>query len=270
MEGADLKVIGCYFHDNEDGLLCGENLNSSIEVYQSEFAYNGYGDGQSHNMYIGRIKNFKLEFSYSHHAKIGHNVKSRAENNFIEYNRIMDEKDGTSSYAIDLPNGGLSYIIGNNIQQGPEADNSIIISYGAEGLKNDQNEVYVVNNTIVNDRHYGIFIRVNNSTKKAILANNLLIGKGEVSNGPVDKITNLHISAISGLKSILEKAPGFVDVEHFDYRIQSGSAAIDKGSTLQPVHNTSLIPKWSYEHPLKGVERNIQGPIDIGAYEFNK
>ena len=144
----------------------------------------------------------------------------------------MDEKDGTSSYAIDFPNGGLSFIIGNNIQQGPDTDNSLIISYGAEGLKNIINEVYVVNNTIVNDRHYGIFFRVNNSTKKAIFANNLLIGQGEISNGPVDKITNLHIPAITGLKSLFEKDPDFVDAEHFDFRIQSGSAAIDKGSLI--------------------------------------
>ena len=31
----------------------------------------------------------------------------------------MDEKDGSSSYAIDLPNGGLAFVIGNVIQQGP-------------------------------------------------------------------------------------------------------------------------------------------------------
>jgi len=34
--------------------------------------------------------------------------KSRAYENVILYNRIMDEPDGTSSYNIDLPNGSLS------------------------------------------------------------------------------------------------------------------------------------------------------------------
>jgi len=31
----------------------------------------------------------------------------------VLYNRIMDEADGNSSYAVDIPNGGRAYLIGN-------------------------------------------------------------------------------------------------------------------------------------------------------------
>jgi hypothetical protein len=65
-------------------------------------------------------------------AKIGHDVKSRARENYILYNRISDGPDGTASYEVDLPNGGLSYLIGKVIQQGPRTDNNTIVSYGAE------------------------------------------------------------------------------------------------------------------------------------------
>src|SRR6476469_6551789 len=50
-EGSNLTVRGCYFHDNEDGILSGGGTGTEIIVEYSEFANNGNGDGQSHNMY---------------------------------------------------------------------------------------------------------------------------------------------------------------------------------------------------------------------------
>jgi hypothetical protein len=129
-EGAGLIVRNCYFYNNQNGILANRNEESEILIENSEFNDNGEGDGQTHNMYIGKVKRFTLRASYSHHADIGHNVKSRAMENFILYNRIMDEKTGTSSYAIDISNGGTSYVIGNLIQQGPQTDNFTIVTYG--------------------------------------------------------------------------------------------------------------------------------------------
>lgn len=58
-----------------------------------------------------------MQFCYSHRANLGHLVKSRALENHILYNRLMEEAAGNSSYAVGLPNGGLSYRIGNLIQR---------------------------------------------------------------------------------------------------------------------------------------------------------
>ena len=116
-EGAGLTVIDCYFHDNQDGILAGDNPASDIVIEDSEFARNGAGDGYSHNMYINHVRSFTLEGSWSHDARVGHLVKSRALVNHILYNRITGQ-GGTDSYEIDLPNGGLSDVIGNVIEQG--------------------------------------------------------------------------------------------------------------------------------------------------------
>jgi hypothetical protein len=124
--------------------LEGGHPTSDILIEHSEFARNGFGDGYTHNIYIGRSRSFTLRYSYSHHAYVGHTVKSRANANYILYNRIMDEVSGTSSYTIDLPDGGVSYVIGNLLQQGPNTENSTILSYGAEGLRHASNELYVV------------------------------------------------------------------------------------------------------------------------------
>jgi len=128
VEGPGLLVRRCYFHHNENGILVGANPNSQIVVEHSEFAYNGFGDGQSHNLYIGTVSSFTLRYSYAHHAVVGHDVKSRALKSYITYNRIMDEGDGRSSYSIDLPDGGLSFVIGNVIQQGRANENRTIVA----------------------------------------------------------------------------------------------------------------------------------------------
>jgi hypothetical protein len=77
-EGNNLTVRFCYFHDNEEGILAGDNPSSEILIEYSEFGYNGFGDGYSHNLYINHIAKFTMQYCYSHHAKVGHLVKSRA------------------------------------------------------------------------------------------------------------------------------------------------------------------------------------------------
>jgi hypothetical protein len=114
----------------------------------------------------------------SHHAHIGHTLKTRARENHILYNRIMDEEDGDSSYIIDVPNGGLTFIVGNLMQQSPFTDNSDIVSFGAEGLSSGRpQELYAVGNTIVNDLGSGAFFNVAGGTTTFRSVNNLLVGQ---------------------------------------------------------------------------------------------
>jgi hypothetical protein len=254
-EGRDLTVRYCYFHDNENGILGGGGI---ILIEYSEFARNGHGDGKSHNLYISRKTDMlTVRFSYLHHANIGHNLKSRAQENFILYNRLMDEKTGNSSYIVDLPNGGIAYLIGNLIQQGPKTENFHLVSFGAEGLKHPRSELYVVNNTFVNDRHAGRFIRITDSTKPARIINNVFIGRGELAIGPAKMITNLVAD-----KNLL------VDRRRFDFRLAPGAAAIDTGSDPGSANGFRLWPLFHYVHPAGAEPRVPRGKIDIGAYEF--
>jgi hypothetical protein len=255
-EGPGLTVRYCYFHDNENGIL-GPDGDGEVLIEYSEFANNGFGDGFTHNMYILNADKFTLRYSYIHHAKIGHNVKSRAKENHILYNRIMDESTGTASYAIDLPNGGPSYIIGNLVQQGPNNDNSIIISYGAEGLSNAQSQLYVVNNTIVNDDNSGTFVYVQSGTNPAKLINNLLVGSGSTVSGSAELVTNIS----SG-------NPMLVDRPGFDYHLTATSPAIDAGSDPGSANSYSLLPVSQYVHAAATESRLAVGQIDVGAYEY--
>ncbi len=255
-DGQDLAICASYFHDNEDGILGGAG---NVLIEYSEFARNGGcvpTFGCSHNIYIGGGNRFTLRYSYSHHASIGHLVKSRAQENHILYNRIMDEADGTSSYKIDLPNGGLSYVIGNLLQQGPNTDNSTIVAYGEEGLINPSKTLYVVNNTFVNDFGSGTFVSAGGST--ATLQNNLFVGSGTLVSGTATQVTNLQTNT-----------PNFVDRAAFDYRPTATTPGIDQGTAPGLGGAFDLTPVYQYVHPTNREVRPTRNGIDIGAYEYN-
>src|SRR3954451_2766963 len=73
-ESGNLTFNNSYFHDNQDGLLGGSFPTGTLTINNSEFSFNGRGDGQAHNLYIGRIANLTIDNSYFHDAKVGHEI----------------------------------------------------------------------------------------------------------------------------------------------------------------------------------------------------
>ncbi len=256
VEGADLHVTNCYIHDNENGILTGANPDSEITIENSEFAFNGDGSGYTHNLYIGRVKSFNFVGNLSHHARVGHALKSRALNNRIFYNRLMDSHDGNASYLIDLPEGGFSLVLGNVIQQGPKAENSALLAYGAEGLGRGNNALYVAFNTFVNTRHTGVFVKAA-SGSKGMIANNLYAGKGRVLEGLGPVLQN-NLQGDGGTL--------FIDFAAFDFRLREDAAAIDRAVSL------STVPELKPESQISAfglVERMQYGKaLDLGAFEY--
>jgi hypothetical protein len=260
LEGPGLTVRHCYFHHNENGILTGANTESDILIEHSEFAHNGFGDGQSHNMYIGTVRSLTLRASNVHHANIGHNIKSRAIKNYITYNRIMDEADGRSSYAIDLSDGGLAFVVGNLIQQGPANDNRTVVAYGAEGYRNPLNELHFVSNTVVNDDPQGgrfFFIRAGADAVRVL--NNIFSGPGELAVGQGELRNNQRIARNQ-----------LVDPVSFDYRLKPGSSAIGRGIDAGSAYGFALRPTAEYQHPLQLRARSAGKLLDLGALEYRK
>jgi hypothetical protein len=245
-EGPGLTVRNSYFHDNEMGILTSANSASDILLESCEFAYNGAGDGYSHNIYVNGVRSFTLRYSYSHHASSGHLVKSRALKNVLEYNRITGE-NGVEVYNVDLPNGGDSYLIGNVLQQSASSANRGMVAYAAEGAVNPVQQFTAVNNTFVNDAGGGIFINLYGAPT-ARIQNNLFVGPG---------------TTVSGTTNVVTSTPGFANRAAYDYRLTAGSPAIEAGSDAGP-----LSPTRQYVHPRSSEERPVAGALDVGAYEF--
>ncbi|WP_437586089.1 hypothetical protein [Sorangium sp. So ce1000] len=256
-EGANLTVRGCFFHDNENGILAGDNAASTILIEHTEFARNGAGDGQSHNLYINHVAKLIFQHNYSHASNIGHLLKTRALENHVLYNRLTQE-DGTGSYEIDVPNGGLTFIIGNLVQQGASTDNSSIVAYRLESNgANENTELFVVNNTFVNERpNGGTFLNVGSGAVPAIVRNNIFVGPGSLTN-----------QGDASLGTNFQGDPRFVDQAAFDYRLQDGSPCVDEGEPPGMGGGIDLTPRFHYVHPAGSAGRTTVGAIDIGAYE---
>jgi hypothetical protein len=257
LDGGNLVLRNTGFYDNENGILGGEG-NTTVTIDRSEFARNGFGDGFTHNIYIGNITRLNVSASYFHEAKIGHNLKSRAKETFIENSYFADGSTGTSSYLIDTPNGGVVFLRGNLLHKGPKADNSIAIAFGAEGLTWTANTLTMVHNTVVSTYPGGAFVSAPTATQQVSLTGNLFAG----TNGPTlvaGGLTGSKLAQQSNLVTVASNVPGAVDGNFWPV------------SALLPQQQLSQIldPQYAYDAPRPYTLRPIPASSNslIGALQ---
>jgi hypothetical protein len=264
-EGANLTVQHCYFHNNDDGILANAVNPSKILIEYTEFGYCGWGDGFSHNLYINAIDTLVFRYNYSHHADIGHDLKSRAWINYILYNRFSDEATGTASRNIDIPQGGIAVVMGNVIEHGVNAQNSNAVGYKLEAPVNPTpHNFYLINNTIVSNRSTAVFVSLGAGTNLYKGYNNIFAGTGTLLSGTttvLDTVRNKFYPTIS--------SAGFVNAGTYDYHLTGSSSAINQGTTCGVASNGFVLNSvLEYLHPYNFTNRVNVGAIDIGAYEF--
>jgi hypothetical protein len=252
-EGPNLTVRNCLFKSDENGILSASAENSTIVVEHSEFADSGHGDGRSHGIYIGKIDRFIFRFNYVHGTKAGHHVKTRAAENVIAYNLLYDGPSN-ASYAVDLNSPLYALVVGNVIQQSPAAENSAQIQVGAK-VAQPGGGVWIVNNTVLNDRSSGIFV-LNNSPIEIEIRNNLLVGHMDMVKGRANEADN-----------VVGSYAFFVDPKKMDFRLKPGVAAVDAGGKLAG-GEAGATPEFEYVYPTGDRKRVIHGRIDAGAYEL--
>lgn len=183
-EKGHLTIQACRFADNEMGILTANNSDLTLAVIDSEFGEAPRHAGQLHHLlYVGAIGQFVLRGSRFQNGYLGHLVKSRARENHLLYNLLVDGAGGQASYELEFPNGGIAYVIGNVIGQSSGTDNPTIVSYGAEGARWPENGLYLAHNTLLNDKHDGSFLRFWREAFPAGLEvwalNNLTVGQGD-------------------------------------------------------------------------------------------
>jgi hypothetical protein len=186
-ERGSLRVRDCRFSECEMGLLSNNDPAAELVVERCEFSHARprAGDRPAHLLYAGAIARLTVSGSYFHHGRIGHLLKSRAAVNHILYNRLSDEAEGRASYELEFPNGGRAVVIGNVIQQGPRTENAHLISFGAEGYKPRDNQLWLVHNTLIDQRPQGgIYLRTAAGAARVQLVNNLLVGGGRLEPAP--------------------------------------------------------------------------------------
>jgi len=193
-QGGDLTLINDEFSGNQDGLLAASDPTGTITIDHSLFENNGVSDpnmvgyGATHNMYVNDVAQFTFENSISEAANIGHEIKSRASNTTVENNWIGDGPTGTSSYEIDLPNGGNAVIENNTIEKGPNQQNNNMIHFGGEGdvIPYADSSLTVSGNTFINDYGSATAMLLNGSIYTVTVDGNTFdnFGTGELGAGP--------------------------------------------------------------------------------------
>jgi hypothetical protein len=262
-ESHRLECRRCYFHDNQEGILTGNDTTNEIVVEACEFDHNGVETGGNagfqHNIYVGHSRYCRIAFCYFHRAIVGHEIKTRANHNFILYNHIVDGPTGDASYSIDMPNGGLSYVIGNSIEKGPMTENSTVIEYGGEGLINPESEFYFVNNTVVTDRTPTTFLSISKDATVARIANNIFAGPGH------------PLTAHDTVANVLATDTAFFhfrNPSNYDYRLKTNFSGLQSAVDLGSPHGFSLIPTKEYVHPNDSMTRPFLN--EVGAFAIGK
>ncbi|MGO8720894.1 MAG: hypothetical protein ACLQMO_17025 [Acidobacteriaceae bacterium] len=244
--GGNITITRCYIHNNDQGILSGNSgpgvgqwfsPNPFLTFTYDDFYDNGDGSGSTHNMYIGfdgfLTMHFTLKNSVSRDAYIGHDVKTRAPYNNILYNQIIDDV-GNTSYELDFPLGGTTYVVGNVIYSVPVINGNENLMIFADIRDNGSSDpeyappnqdLHFLNNIVVDNNPSGsnAFVAVscadpssascpapNNGpalTTPAVIEGNLFIGQPtQVTNQPT-AVTRFNLvlpySDINALKYLV-------------------------------------------------------------------
>ena len=250
-----------YIHDirdgGGDGIVARRGNYNGLIIRDNEIT--GWRD-DAIDCYGGN--NITIEFNYIHHvaAKVntaGNGIKSGGGNTvsshtIVRYNIIhsLRGNSGGSKDGINANGGDDSEIYGNLIYD---------VQGEALSIPKDSRNIKIHHNTLVSDNR-ALFV---GSTSGISVSNNIFWG----SRGALN--INMRISGksnlfIGGVKSdnytgsgdvIASSSAVFANPSQNDYRLKSGSPAIDKGASISG-YSTSIEKK------------SIKGAPDIGAYEY--
>lgn len=187
-EGANLTVENSHFLNNENGILAGGGANSTVRIMGSSFVGNGACIGAcAHGVYAGApIGLLDIDRSTFLRTHAGHHIKSRALKTQVRNCRIEDGPDGSSSYLIDIPQGGDVLIEGNTMEKGPRSENrATAISIGAEEVSNPTHSLVVRGNRFHSDVPARTTFVRNYTHERVEMRDNRIEGNVEPVGGPL-------------------------------------------------------------------------------------
>ncbi len=261
-EQGRLLVRRCAFVDNENGILAGNFGDAELTVEDSTFAQAPVGKKLPHLLYVGRIARFTLSGSWLHGGQYGHLVKSRARENHVRYNRLVDGPGGHAAYELEFPNGGVAWVVGNVIGQSAGTSNPAIVSFGAEGSDGRDQALFMAHNTLVNDGPGpAVFVRVHEARLDKPVAmrfvNNLSVGYGVGELGLAD-IRQGNFTATAGV---------LLDADGGRYALARDSSLRGRGVEPGQARGIALTPQAEFVPPVG--TRPLAAPArwSPGAYQ---
>ncbi|MEZ5922079.1 MAG: right-handed parallel beta-helix repeat-containing protein [Parvularculaceae bacterium] len=175
-EGRNLTVVNCKFLDNDDGILSTGSADGVITITNSDFRDNGFGDGQSHAIYVSSGHKLDVEGGNFVNTRIGHHVKSLADITIVK-GATLDDGYGKGSYAVDASKGGDVTVADNTIIQSADGENYTIINYDLT-RGGAATRLVVTGNKIINRYDGGVFLR-NDTKLHPVMAGNVIENEGK-------------------------------------------------------------------------------------------
>ena len=239
VEAGSLALVDCGFRDNENGLLTANDEYIELDIVDCDFGPIPLRSGLTHNLYVGAIRRLSVTGSYFHGGLLGHLLKSRAAVNHLLYTRLTDEIGGRASYELEFPNGGVAVVMGNLIMQSSTTENPHVISFGVEGAKWPRQALYLVHNTLVDQRASGgIWLRVTPPQAEVMLANNLLVGTPKLA-------ADGHWTRRANFTADWDE---FVRAAREDFRLRPDSPLRGKAQDMGEAEGLKLSPTREYRH----------------------
>jgi hypothetical protein len=245
-EKGKLKVRGCAFFDNENGLLTANDGQAELTIEDSEFAQAPRVRGKLHHLlYVGRIASLQVSGSRFHDGHVGHLLKSRARRTTLTYNLLFDGTGGRASYEVDLPNGGDALLLGNVIGQGAQTENPVVVAYGAEGHAWPQSRLRLAHNTLINQGNRPAWF--------------LRVWKGRLPpDTQVQAVNNLSVGpGVFGLGASGEFQGNFpatrqmlVDIDTLAFALKEGSVLRGRGVDPRRAMGADLAPRAEFALPI--------------------
>lgn len=282
-QAKNLTVKNCKFMNCQNGILEGNSAvtGSTVTIMDSEFENNGYQlpndpthSGYEHHLYINASTSiFTLRNCYLHHPRgQANSIKTRALNNFIEYNLVDEGDTGYGSYELNIAQGGKCIIIGNVFIQGTSGANHSIVGYDA--VTNPDQDFYFINNTIIN-KYVGNVKLFNISPSSGIntfkVYNNIFASVSGASNSYFGTNTPSVLDSMSNVLMTDFNSFGFANPSANNFSLTASAvSAINLGTNPGTAGSYILTPSLMYNgYPSSLLPRTIYGSaIDIGAFEL--
>lgn len=228
VNAASLTVRACKIWNCAAGVM-GSDEAGEIIIENCDIAFNGYGDGHSHNIYV-MGESFQLHNSRIHDSIVGQNCKTRNRYVDISHNEIFFSRDGEvgiiqsgdgtpeDSWVTAQPQSN-AIVVDNEIVTRKDrsgGNKAMTISFGLDmGSCGRNGTLYLHGNRIMCNHPDNEHIKLTGSTTRLDARHNKFCGSGKIlyEKDPAVSIQGSHNWTEPGAKV----PPEFTDPAVYDY-----------------------------------------------------
>lgn len=305
--GDNITVRNCVIRGNGNGFFSFSSDTTTSSNVLVEYCYiydNGNsGSNTHHNNYT---ESRGITFQFNRFGPVcsgcnGNGLKDRSSGLVIRYNwfegavnRTFDLVDAQDSSLLrNDPNYHKAYVYGNVVVVDPlPGGNNDVVHFGGDTSGNGsgyrRGPLYFYNNTVVSNRTDKTrLFRLSTNNQSCDARNNiaytrlaagstlkvldsfgtLTITQNWFKTGWAAYNVNRPKGIVINNGTLTGTAPGFVNEAGGDYHLL-GSPCIDTGAALHPDVLPTFNVIMEYVKHQAGTTRAVNGPLDIGAYEF--